>query len=146
MPSGVVPAIVLTLLAGGIIGLVNGILITKVRIDSFIATLGMSSVLLALIAWVSSSQQIIGLGSSFEKLGTTEIFGLTLPVPHLLRSGVATVLMMVVLHQLPEAANFAGLALHIAVGTGVYAAALAVFYARTLFHLWIVRAHQPLQS
>ena len=77
---GVVPAIILTLLAGGIIGLVNGILITKVRIDSFIATLGMSSVLLALIAWVSSSQQIVGVGSSFEKLGTTEIFGLTLPV------------------------------------------------------------------
>jgi ribose transport system permease protein len=77
---GVVPAIILTLLAGAVIGLANGILITKVRIDSFIATLGMSSVLLALIAWVSSSQQIVGLGSSFEKLGTTEIFGLTLPV------------------------------------------------------------------
>jgi ribose transport system permease protein len=77
---GVVPAVILTLLAGAVIGLANGILITKVRIDSFIATLGMSSVLLALIAWVSSSQQIIGLGSSFEKLGTTEIFGLTLPV------------------------------------------------------------------
>lgn len=77
---GVVPAIILTLLAGAVIGLANGILITKVRIDSFIATLGMSSVLLALIAWVSSSQQIVGVGSSFEKLGTTEIFGLTLPV------------------------------------------------------------------
>jgi ribose transport system permease protein len=77
---GVVPAIILTLLAGGLIGLANGILITKVRIDSFIATLGVSSVLLALIAWVSSSQQIVGLGSSFEKLGVTEIFGLTLPV------------------------------------------------------------------
>jgi ribose transport system permease protein len=77
---GLVPAIVLTLLAGAVIGFANGILITKVRIDSFIATLGMSSVLLALIAWVSSSQQIVGVGSSFEKLGTTEIFGLTLPV------------------------------------------------------------------
>jgi len=77
---GLVPAIILTLLAGAAIGLVNGILNTRVRIDSFIATLGMSSVLLALIAWVSSSQQIVGVGSSFEKLGTTEIFGLTLPV------------------------------------------------------------------
>jgi ribose transport system permease protein len=77
---GLVPAIILTLLAGAAIGLANGILITRVRIDSFIATLGMSSVLLALIAWVSSSQQIVGVGSSFEKLGTTEIFGLTLPV------------------------------------------------------------------
>jgi ribose transport system permease protein len=75
-----VPAFILTIIVGGIIGLANGLLVTKVRIDSFIATLGMSSVLLALIAWVSSSQQILGVGSSFEKLGTTEIFGLTLPV------------------------------------------------------------------
>lgn len=73
-------------------------------------------------------------------------FGLTLPVAHLLRSGLATILMMVVLHQLPEAKNFAGLALHIALGAAVYAAALAFFYARTLFHLWIVRAHQPLRG
>jgi ribose transport system permease protein len=85
---GLVPAIVLTLLAGAVIGLVNGILITRVRIDSFIATLGMSSVLLALIAWVSSSQQIVGVGSSFEKLGTTEIFGLTLPVYLMLAVGL----------------------------------------------------------
>src|SRR5690349_14600244 len=40
---GVVPAIILTLLAGAVIGLGNGILVTKVRIDSFIATLGISS-------------------------------------------------------------------------------------------------------
>jgi ribose transport system permease protein len=85
---GLVPAIVLTLLAGAVIGLANGILITRVRIDSFIATLGMSSVLLALIAWVSSSQQIVGVGSSFEKLGTTEIFGLTLPVYLMLAVGL----------------------------------------------------------
>jgi ribose transport system permease protein len=62
--------------------------VTKVRIDSFIATLGVSSVLLALIAWVSSSQQIVGVGSSFEKLGTTEIFGLTLPVYLMLAVGL----------------------------------------------------------
>jgi ribose transport system permease protein len=40
----------------------------------------MSSILLALIAWVSSSQQIVGVGSSLETIGTTEVFGLTLPV------------------------------------------------------------------
>jgi ribose transport system permease protein len=77
---GLVPAIVLTLLAGALIGVFNGLLVVRVRIDSFIATLGVSSILLALISWVSSSQQIVGLGSSFEKLGNTEIFGLTLPV------------------------------------------------------------------
>lgn len=77
---GIVPAIVLTLLAGGVIGLANGLLVVKVRIDSFIATLGMSSILLALIAWLSSSQQILGLPEGFQQIGTTEIFGLTLPV------------------------------------------------------------------
>ena len=76
----VVPAMILTLLAGAAIGLANGLLIVKARIDSFIATLGMSSILLALIAWVSSSQQILGLPESFQKIGTNEILGLTLPV------------------------------------------------------------------
>lgn len=84
---GVVPGIVVTLLAGAAIGLANGLLIVKVRIDSFIATLGVSSVLLALIAWVSSSQQILGLPEGFQKLGTTEVFGLTLPVYLMLAVG-----------------------------------------------------------
>jgi len=75
-----VPAIALTILAGAAVGLINGLLIVKARIDSFIATLGMSSILLAMIAWISSQQQIPGLSNSFQKLGTTEIFGLTLPV------------------------------------------------------------------
>jgi ribose transport system permease protein len=73
-------AIVVTLLFGAVIGLVNGLLITKVRIDSFIATLGMSSVLLALISWISNSQQILGLGSSFQAIATTQFAGVTLPV------------------------------------------------------------------
>jgi ribose transport system permease protein len=75
-----VPAIALTIVAGAVVGLVNGLLVVKARIDSFIATLGMSSILLAMIAWISSSQQIPGLSNSFQKLGTTQIFGLTLPV------------------------------------------------------------------
>ena len=77
---GIVPAIVLTLLGGALVGLGNGLLVTKVKIDSFIATLGMSSILLALIAWISSSRQILGLPESFQKIGVTEVFGLTLPV------------------------------------------------------------------
>lgn len=76
----VVPAIALTLLAGALIGLANGLLVTKAKIDSFIATLGTSSILLALIAWVSSSKQILGLPEGFQKIGSTEVLGLTLPV------------------------------------------------------------------
>jgi ribose transport system permease protein len=75
-----VPAIILTLIVGGLIGLLSAFLIVKVRIDSFIATLGISSVLTAVTSWLSGDEQILGLSSSFQKIGTTEIFGVTLPV------------------------------------------------------------------
>jgi ribose transport system permease protein len=84
----VVPAIALTLLVGAIVGLLNGLLIVKVKIDSFIATLGVSSILLALIAWVSSSQQILGLGEGFQNIGTTEILDVTIPVYLMLLVGL----------------------------------------------------------
>ena len=93
-----VPAIILTLIAGGIIGLVSSLLIVRARIDSFIATLGVSSLLSAGITWVSGGQQIIGLSSSFQKLGTTQILGLTLPVYIML---VLAVLIWYVLERTP---------------------------------------------
>jgi ribose transport system permease protein len=85
----IAPAIALTIVAGAVVGLLNGLLVVRARIDSFIATLGVSSVVLAMIAWISSSQQILGLSNAFQKIGTTEILGLTLPVYLML--GVALV-------------------------------------------------------
>lgn len=76
----IAPAIALTIAAGALIGIVNGLLVVKANIDSFIATLGVSSILLAMIAWVSNGEQIIGLSPSFQNIGTTEILGITLPV------------------------------------------------------------------
>jgi ribose transport system permease protein len=78
LPIGV--SVLLTILAGGVIGLTSGLLVVGARIDSFIATLGMSSVLLALIAWVSGGQQILDLGAGYQKLGTHETLGITNPV------------------------------------------------------------------
>ena len=85
----VVPAIALTLAAGALVGAASGLLIVRARIDSFIATLGVSSLLLALIAWVSSSQQILGLPGGFTQIGTTKVLGLTLPVYLMLAIGLA---------------------------------------------------------
>jgi ribose transport system permease protein len=76
----VIPAILLTLLAGGLVGVVNGILVVRFKIESFIATLGVSSVLLAMIAWISGSKQMLGLPKSFQTLGTTRWFGFTVAV------------------------------------------------------------------
>jgi ribose transport system permease protein len=73
-------SIILTILVGGVIGLVNGLLIVKVRIDSFIATIGMSSILLAVISWVSGEAQILNLSQGFQDIASKQIFGITLPV------------------------------------------------------------------
>ena len=73
------PAIVIALAGGGLVGLVSGLLVTRVKIGSFIATLGVSSVLTALISWISGDQSILNLPQSFQNLGTNQIIGLELP-------------------------------------------------------------------
>jgi ribose transport system permease protein len=76
---GLVPAIILTILAGCVIGLASGLLIVKARVDSFIATLGISSVLLAMISWISADQQLPVPNPTFQDIGTTQVFGISLP-------------------------------------------------------------------
>jgi ribose transport system permease protein len=76
----IVPSIVLTILAGALIGLGSGLLITKARITTFIATLGVSSVLAAMITWVSGGQQILNLGRGFQSIATGTIGWFTYPV------------------------------------------------------------------
>lgn len=77
---GLVPAIVGTLLIGAVVGLVNGLLITKAKISSFITTLGMSSVLLAAISWISKDAQILNLGSTFQQVANRQVLSIPLSV------------------------------------------------------------------
>jgi ribose transport system permease protein len=74
VPAG--PAIVLCLLAGVLIGLLNGGLVTRARIMSFVATLAMSSILMAATNGVSDGIQITGVPDSFQTLATTQILGI----------------------------------------------------------------------
>lgn len=80
---GVVLAVGFALLAGLTVGIVNGLLVTKVRIDSFIATLGISACLTAVITWISGDQLVIGLPEAFKVISTTEVGGIVLPVFYL---------------------------------------------------------------
>lgn len=50
----------IALAIGAIVGLINGILVTRIRINSFIATLGTGSVLLGILQWYSEGRQIMG--------------------------------------------------------------------------------------
>lgn len=73
-------AIALSLIAGAAVGAVIALLIVRARILSLIVTLGASSILIAVINSISGSQQILDLGSSFQKIATGELFGLAYPV------------------------------------------------------------------
>jgi ribose transport system permease protein len=50
----------IVLAIGAVVGVVNGILVTRIRINSFIATLGTGSVLLGILQWYTEGRQVIG--------------------------------------------------------------------------------------
>ncbi len=52
---------VLCILLGAGVGLVNGILVTRAKINSFIATLGTGTLLLGLNQWYTGGMQVVGL-------------------------------------------------------------------------------------
>lgn len=97
MPTGV--AVAVTAVVGVLIGLISGLLIIKANIDSFIATLGVSSLLGALITSISGGEQILGVPKSFADFGTGQIFGVTYPVIALL---VVAVVVWYLLERTPS--------------------------------------------
>jgi ribose transport system permease protein len=78
--AGLVVSLVATLAVGALVGLVNGLLITRAKISSFITTLGTSSVILAGISWISKDAQILDLGDDFQTIATHQIFQIPLSV------------------------------------------------------------------
>ena len=110
-------AFTLTLVAGAAIGVIIAGLIVKARIGSFIATLAMSSVLLAMIDWISGSEPITVVATGFHTIATGEFLGVVYPV--YFAAGVSLLVWYVLEHTSfgrrvyatganPEAARLAG--------------------------------------
>jgi ribose transport system permease protein len=73
--------IIVALLVGLAVGAVNSLIVVRLHVDSFIGTLGMSSILLAGTEWITGGSQIAnGVSPTFTKIGQTQLFGLPLPV------------------------------------------------------------------
>ena len=53
-------ACLLCIIIGAIVGLINGLLVTRARINSFIATLGSGTLLLGLNQWYTGGRQVVG--------------------------------------------------------------------------------------
>lgn len=77
MTHGVDPvlAVVITLAGGTAVGIVNGAVVAGIGVNSFIATLGMSSVLLALTGLISDYQQVGPFPSSVKSIASQDVFG-----------------------------------------------------------------------
>ncbi len=67
------PALLLCLGVGGSLGLINGLLVSVVRIPPFIATLGMMTFARGLALLYSEGQPITGLGEGFRVIGTAMV-------------------------------------------------------------------------
>ena len=73
-------AIFLTLGAGALVGLINGLLVQLVKVPAFITTLGSGYIIYGLAQIVSSGSDINRLPENFRAIGTTEVLGLNTTV------------------------------------------------------------------
>jgi ribose transport system permease protein len=86
LPAAILAALAVALVAG----IVNGLLVVRIGINSFIATLGTGAVLGAYAEWRSGGIQITGLPDSFKDLSRQEIaFGIQAKVLYLVVIAVA---------------------------------------------------------
>jgi ribose transport system permease protein len=99
--SGVAGAIAMTILAGGVVGMVNGALIAGLRLMPFIVTLGMMGVARGLAKWFAGNQTVnYPVDSAINDLMKMEDFDHLLPLPQgVWIAWVLAVLMAVVMRQ-----------------------------------------------
>ncbi len=113
------PAIVLTLLIGLVCGLINGLLVSGLRLNAFITTLGTGSVYGALTLILASGQSVRAETALFESIGFGSLFGV-IPVPVIILLAVVIVFAFVLSRTVfgqrlyaiganPTAARFSGI-------------------------------------
>lgn len=92
-----VPAVILV---GALIGLVNGVLVTQLRVAALIATLGTGVILDGLTLWYTNGETVIfkSLGNPFIALGRTSLGEVQLPVVY---AAVVTMLLWGMLKYTP---------------------------------------------
>jgi ribose transport system permease protein len=83
----IIIAILITLACCGAVGVSNALLITKVGINSFIATLGSSSILLAITELISNDQYLGPVPTTFQALAVTQRWSIPILLPYLIVLG-----------------------------------------------------------
>ncbi|MHB8469414.1 MAG: ABC transporter permease [Gaiellaceae bacterium] len=83
-------AVLATLACGAAIGLANAILVVGMGINSFIATIGVATILAGLVEWISNGNSPIfgGAPQGFTTLAQSKFAGLVLPVYYALGASI----------------------------------------------------------
>jgi ribose transport system permease protein len=76
----VVPSLVIGVAVGGVLGIVNGLLVTRFKLPPFIATLGMLGIARGLVLVITDANTIQGMPEGFQTLANGSILG----IPNLL--------------------------------------------------------------
>lgn len=79
IPSVGALAVLLTLILGISLGVLNGLVVTKIKIPAFIATLGMMYVYLAIGFIITNGQVVAVRDEAFRALSTSEVIGIPVP-------------------------------------------------------------------
>jgi ribose transport system permease protein len=80
--------VVMVLLVGALVGLVNGLLVTRAGIDPFIATLGVGTILYGIAFWYAPIQIVGQLPAGFVAISSSP-FGIPLPFVYLILVSIA---------------------------------------------------------
>lgn len=99
MPVAV--ALLVCLVVGGLAGLVNGALVSWIRIPPFIATLGMMTFARGAALFYTEGQPVSGLGdpgSGFRYTGSAEVLGIPFPI---IVAGIVYLLAYLLLNHVP---------------------------------------------
>lgn len=97
LPPGL--AVVLSVLAGAALGLLNGLIVVKLKINAFVATLASSTVMGGVIIWYTNGSPIYqGVPSSLTSIARNDVVGVPLPVIY---TAVVAVLLWFLLARLP---------------------------------------------
>jgi len=75
-----VAAIILGLLAALAVGLINGLLVAKLKINPFITTLGMMITVRGLLLVLAKGRAVLNLPESFTVIGQGRLFGIQYPI------------------------------------------------------------------
>ena len=73
-------AVLLGILASAVVGVVNGLLVAKGKIEAFIATLGTQTVLRGAALLLNNGRPVIGLTDEFANIGQGYLVGLPIPI------------------------------------------------------------------